>query len=55
MSVEQRTRIARLGGAGVPAERRGFALYKGLAKSAGQQGGLNSRQSKPKPDLAAED
>jgi hypothetical protein len=46
MSLEQRTKIARLGGAGVAPENRSFSKSKELAISAGRKGGTTSRKPK---------
>lgn len=40
MSLEKRTAIARLGGAGADADKRSFSLNRKLAAAAGRKGGL---------------
>lgn len=44
MSPEKRIAIAKLGGAGVPADKRSFAKNRDLAASAGAKGGAASRK-----------
>jgi general stress protein YciG len=39
LDAAQRKAMARLGGASVPGEKRGFSCYPGLAKTAGAKGG----------------
>lgn len=41
LTPERRTEIARLGGAGVPADKRSFSRSAELAASAGRVGGQN--------------
>jgi general stress protein YciG len=41
MSLEQRTAIARKGGASVPDEKRAFSRDRALAVEAGRKGGEN--------------
>lgn len=41
LTPERRTEIARLGGAGVPADKRSFSRNPELAASAGRVGGKN--------------
>lgn len=43
MSVEQRTAIAKKGGAAVPAHKRSFSRDRDLAATAGGVGGSTSR------------
>lgn len=45
MSKEQRTAIARKGGAATPADKRSFAVNRDLAAAAGRAGGSASRES----------
>lgn len=46
MTPERRREIAARGGKAVPSERRGFALNKELAASAGKIGGTISKRVK---------
>jgi general stress protein YciG len=40
MSLEQRTAIAKKGGASVPADKRSFSQNRSLAAEAGRKGGM---------------
>ncbi len=49
MSAEQRTEIARKGGASVPNEKRLFSVRRDVAADAGRKGGKASRGGGRKP------
>lgn len=49
MNPERRREIAKLGGAGVPADKRSFSTNRDLAATAGAKGGATSHGGGRKP------